>query len=101
MTTGIIHDQTLEKQIEKQMGCMAGFLQIFDRNQILNGKRLYATKRLPPSPVSCRFPSLSLHLFFFFFYLFIYFVLLGVRCILTDSVLLGLSGGGCIGVGVI
>lgn len=50
MTTGIIHDQNLEKQIEKQMGCMAGFLQIFDRNQILNGKRLYATKRLPPSP---------------------------------------------------
>ena len=72
MTTGIIHDQTLEKQIEKQMGCMAGFLQIFDRNQILNGKRLYATKRLPPSPVSCRFPSLSLHLFFSFFFIYLF-----------------------------
>ncbi|KAL6968265.1 hypothetical protein U1Q18_034067 [Sarracenia purpurea var. burkii] len=49
MTTGIIHDQNLEKQIEKQMGCMAGFFQLFDRNQILSGKRLYATKRLPPT----------------------------------------------------
>ncbi|XP_057965885.1 protein LONGIFOLIA 1 isoform X2 [Malania oleifera] len=49
MTTGIIHDQNLEKQIEKHMGCMAGFLQIFDRHQILTGKRLYSAKRLPPS----------------------------------------------------
>ncbi|XP_041018104.1 protein LONGIFOLIA 1 isoform X1 [Juglans microcarpa x Juglans regia] len=46
MTTGMVHDQ---KHIEKQMGCMAGFLQIFDRNQILTGKRLYSNKRLPPS----------------------------------------------------
>ncbi|KAF9682942.1 hypothetical protein SADUNF_Sadunf05G0160700 [Salix dunnii] len=38
-----------EKNMEKQMGCMAGFLQIFDRNQIITGKRLYATKRLPLS----------------------------------------------------
>ncbi|XP_042518300.1 protein LONGIFOLIA 2-like [Macadamia integrifolia] len=50
MKTGIVQDQNLEKQIEKQMGCMAGFLQLFDRHQILSGKRLYATKRLPPSP---------------------------------------------------
>ncbi|GMP90828.1 hypothetical protein CsSME_00041792 [Camellia sinensis var. sinensis] len=49
MTTGIIHDQNLEKHIEKQMGCMAGFFQRFDRNHILTGKRLYATKRLPPT----------------------------------------------------
>ncbi|KAM7255937.1 hypothetical protein ACFE04_011678 [Oxalis oulophora] len=49
MTTSIVEDQeVLEKQIKKQMGCMAGFLQIFDRQQILSGKRLY-TKRLPPS----------------------------------------------------
>ncbi|XP_016496825.2 protein LONGIFOLIA 1 isoform X1 [Nicotiana tabacum] len=32
---------------DRRMGCMAGFLQIFDRNHILAGKRLYATKRLP------------------------------------------------------
>ncbi|KAJ7972732.1 protein LONGIFOLIA 1 [Quillaja saponaria] len=45
MKTGIVKDQNLEKQ----MGCMAGFLQIFDRHQILTGKRIYSTKRLPPS----------------------------------------------------
>lgn len=50
MTTGIVQEQNLEKHIEKQMGCMAGFLQIFDRHQILTGKRLYTTKRLPSSP---------------------------------------------------
>ncbi|KAA8550813.1 hypothetical protein F0562_002497 [Nyssa sinensis] len=49
MTTGIVKDQNLEKQIEKQMGCMAGFIQIFDRHQTLAGKRLHATKRLPPT----------------------------------------------------
>lgn len=50
MTTGIIHDQNLEKHIEKQMGCMAGFFQLFDRHQILTGKRLYSsTKRLTSS----------------------------------------------------
>ncbi|KAK4382395.1 protein LONGIFOLIA 1 [Sesamum angolense] len=52
MTTGLVKEQNLEKQIEKQMGCMAGFLQIFDRHQILTGKRLYSAKRLPPSPVA-------------------------------------------------
>ncbi|XAR61153.1 hypothetical protein NMG60_11034777 [Bertholletia excelsa] len=51
MTTGIMHEQNLEKQIEKQMGCMAGFFQLFDRHQILTGKRFYATKRLPPTAV--------------------------------------------------
>ncbi|GMI66492.1 hypothetical protein HRI_000318500 [Hibiscus trionum] len=38
-----------EQNLEKQMGCMAGFLQIFDRHQILSAKRLYSTKRLPPA----------------------------------------------------
>lgn len=49
-TTGItIHDQNLEKQIEKHMGgCMAGF---FNRNHLLSGKRLYP-KRLPPPAIS-------------------------------------------------
>ncbi|KAK6164781.1 hypothetical protein DH2020_001645 [Rehmannia glutinosa] len=51
MSTGLVKEQNLEKQIEKQMGCMAGFLQIFDRHQILTGKRLYSPRRLPPSPV--------------------------------------------------
>lgn len=55
MTTGMVQDQNLEKHIEKQMGCMAGFLQIFDRHQLLTGKRLYSTKRLPSSAVSFPF----------------------------------------------
>ncbi|KAL2540632.1 hypothetical protein Adt_01610 [Abeliophyllum distichum] len=50
MLAGIGQEQNLEKHIEKQMGCMAGFLQLFDRHHILTGKRLYSTtKRLPPS----------------------------------------------------
>ncbi|KAH9288735.1 hypothetical protein KI387_032852 [Taxus chinensis] len=43
---GITDDPQLEKQMEKQIGCMAGFLQLFDRHQILTGKRLYGPKRL-------------------------------------------------------
>ncbi|KAH6808342.1 hypothetical protein C2S51_029450 [Perilla frutescens var. frutescens] len=50
MTTGLVKEQNLEKQIQKQMGCMAGFLHIFDRHHILTGKRLHAARRLPPSP---------------------------------------------------
>jgi hypothetical protein len=48
-----------EQNMEKQMGCMAGFLQIFDRQQIITGKRLYATKRLPLSTVSFNNPLQS------------------------------------------
>ncbi|CAL5206967.1 unnamed protein product [Lathyrus oleraceus] len=44
----MVTDENLEKHIHKHMGCMAGFLQIFDRNHILSGKRIYSTKRLPP-----------------------------------------------------
>ncbi|KAB5568326.1 hypothetical protein DKX38_002119 [Salix brachista] len=46
---GIVQEQNMEKHLEKQMGCMAGFLQIFDRQQIITGKRLYTTRRLPLS----------------------------------------------------
>lgn len=68
-TTGItIHDQNLEKQIEKHMGgCMAGFFNIFDRSQIISGKRLYP-KRLPPalsSPVYFSY-SFFFHIVFSF-----------------------------------
>lgn len=57
MTAGVVKEQKLEKHIEKQMGCMAGFLQIFDRHQLLNGKRLYSAKRLPPSVVCLSYES--------------------------------------------
>ncbi|KAI7727506.1 hypothetical protein M8C21_026357, partial [Ambrosia artemisiifolia] len=37
------------EKMEKQIGCMSGFLQIFDRQQLLAGKRIHSNKRLPPS----------------------------------------------------
>ncbi|KAL3647809.1 hypothetical protein CASFOL_008777 [Castilleja foliolosa] len=49
MTTGLVKEHNLEKQ----MGCIAGFLQIFDRHHNLSGKRHYSAKLLPPlSPVT-------------------------------------------------
>lgn len=48
---GMVQDQNLEKQFEKQIGCMAGFFQLFDRHQLITGKKAYSTKRLPPSKV--------------------------------------------------
>ncbi|XP_072990694.1 uncharacterized protein [Typha latifolia] len=55
MTPGVVREigdeENLEREIEKQMGCMAGFLQLFDRNQILAGKRIYSTRAPPSSTV--------------------------------------------------
>ncbi|CAA7388086.1 unnamed protein product [Spirodela intermedia] len=54
-------EENVDKQMERQMGCMTGFFQIFDRHQILAGRRgIYAAKRLAsfPSPApSCTSPS--------------------------------------------
>ncbi|XP_072986973.1 uncharacterized protein [Typha latifolia] len=47
---GVIDEQNLDRHFEKHMGCMAGFLQLFDRPQILSGKRVYSTRRLLSSP---------------------------------------------------
>ncbi|KAL1547183.1 protein LONGIFOLIA 1-like [Salvia divinorum] len=45
----MMNERSLKKNMEKQMGCMTGFLQIFDRHQILSAKRHYsAANRLPP-----------------------------------------------------
>ncbi|XP_075507167.1 uncharacterized protein LOC142543667 [Primulina tabacum] len=51
MATGFVPELNMENQMDKQMGCMTGLLQIFDRHQILSGKRLHSTKRLLPPPV--------------------------------------------------
>lgn len=55
MTTGVLRSVTdepnLEKQFERQMGCMAGFFHIFDRHQLISGKRIYGPKRVPSFPV--------------------------------------------------
>ncbi|KAF3781936.1 LONGIFOLIA 1 protein [Nymphaea thermarum] len=50
MAPGVVRlsdDANAERRLERQMGCMAGFLQIFDRNQFLAGKRVGSPKRLP------------------------------------------------------
>lgn len=60
MSTGMVRDQNLEKHIHKQMGCMAGFLQIFDRNQLLTAKRIYSPKRLTPVTPLPLYNTLSL-----------------------------------------
>ncbi|KAK8635851.1 hypothetical protein V6N13_004566 [Hibiscus sabdariffa] len=44
---GTVQGQDLEKKLGKQKGCMGGFFHIFDRHQILTGKRLQTIKRLP------------------------------------------------------
>ncbi|KAM0064489.1 putative protein LONGIFOLIA [Helianthus debilis subsp. tardiflorus] len=51
MRGGVMQDQNHENQIEKQIGCMSGFLHIFDRQQILAGKRIHSAKRLSTSAV--------------------------------------------------
>lgn len=88
MSTGkVVQDQNLERQ----MGCMAGFLQLFDRHQILTGKRLYSTKRLPPTKVTFYYNAAKFFFFFFFseeviqcIYFFLVFLLIplvsGCRC---------------------
>ncbi|XP_073147158.1 protein LONGIFOLIA 1-like [Henckelia pumila] len=43
---GSAKERNLEKQIQTQMGCMAGFLQIFDRHHFLAGKRLPSSRAL-------------------------------------------------------
>jgi len=43
----ISDDPDLEKQLQKQIGCMTGILQLFERPSIITGKRLYGTKNLP------------------------------------------------------
>ncbi|CAA0815554.1 Unknown protein [Striga hermonthica] len=50
-TEKMMKDQNKEKQLQKQMGCMVGWLHIFDRHRFLTGKRFYSTAgRLPSSP---------------------------------------------------
>ncbi|CAJ2633048.1 unnamed protein product [Trifolium pratense] len=44
-------DRKIQKHLQNQMGCMSGFLHIFDRHQLFPGKRIYTVKTLP-SPKS-------------------------------------------------
>ncbi|KAK8948576.1 hypothetical protein KSP39_PZI005173 [Platanthera zijinensis] len=50
-------EPNLEKQIERQMGCMTGFLQLFERQQTIAGKRFYSAKQLHISPTADSFST--------------------------------------------
>nr|CAD1822497.1 unnamed protein product [Ananas comosus var. bracteatus] len=52
-------DHNLEARIEKQMGCMTGFLHLIDRHHILSGKRLFPSAIPGPTSPSerCDCPS--------------------------------------------
>ncbi|KAJ8497923.1 hypothetical protein OPV22_008475 [Ensete ventricosum] len=53
MMPGVVgHAAVEERRIERQMGCMAGFLQLFDRHHIPTGKRHFATRHLPTTPLA-------------------------------------------------
>ncbi|XP_020591700.1 protein LONGIFOLIA 2-like [Phalaenopsis equestris] len=48
---GVPSHRKYEEQMERQMGCMTGFIQLLDPHQILTGRRFQSTKRLP-SPLA-------------------------------------------------
>ncbi|GAA0144703.1 hypothetical protein LIER_05081 [Lithospermum erythrorhizon] len=53
MTSSMTQDHNnLDKQIQKQMGCMAGFFQLFDRHHSLSANKFHSTKRLTSPSVS-------------------------------------------------
>lgn len=49
-------------ELKKQIGCMTGIFQLFDRNHIISSKRIHAHKRLPPGMFLSGF-SVSLFIF--------------------------------------
>ncbi|KAG6505280.1 protein LONGIFOLIA 1-like [Zingiber officinale] len=60
MTPGVVsHGGVLEEQrLERQIGCMAGFLQLFDRGHIVVGRRGFSTRPLTtPSIAGSSSPS--------------------------------------------
>ncbi|KAK1296022.1 hypothetical protein QJS10_CPB15g01896 [Acorus calamus] len=61
MTPAVLRVLPDEPHLERQMGCMAGFFQIFDRHQSFPvNKRIYGPKRLPTSTaVSSAPPSVT------------------------------------------
>ena len=54
MPAKVLHTLTGENQdLQKQIGCMNGFFQLFDRHHFLTGRRIKSDnhKRLPPGMV--------------------------------------------------
>ncbi|URD73291.1 hypothetical protein MUK42_09752 [Musa troglodytarum] len=53
MMPGVVgHGAVEERRIQRQMGCMAGFLQLFDRHHITTGKSHFATRHLLTTPLA-------------------------------------------------
>ncbi|URE25719.1 hypothetical protein MUK42_17336 [Musa troglodytarum] len=54
MTPGVVGEGGVleEQRLERQMGCVAGFLQLFDRHHGVAGRRRYSVHRLPTSPTA-------------------------------------------------
>ncbi|CAL9146997.1 unnamed protein product [Musa hybrid cultivar] len=53
MMPGVVgHAAVEERRIERQMRCMAGFLQLFDCHHITTGKRHFATHHLHTTPLA-------------------------------------------------
>ncbi|CAK8543515.1 unnamed protein product [Lathyrus sativus] len=55
-----VKDEKLKKQFQKQMGCMAGFLHIFDRHHSFPLKRLNSTKPTEPETNGSNSPAESI-----------------------------------------
>lgn len=57
MSAKLLRSLTDENQdLQKQIGCMNGIFQLFDRHHFLNGRRVnsHSNKRLPPGiPLRC------------------------------------------------
>lgn len=57
MTPGVVSDGGVEDQrLQRQMGCMAGLLHLFDRG-LIGGRRSYSVRSLPVAPVRLELES--------------------------------------------
>ncbi|MCO5582024.1 hypothetical protein L7F22_035914 [Adiantum nelumboides] len=58
-TNKLLQSLSEDPQLEKQIGCMAGILQLFDRHQVLTGRRLYGHKRIAAAASKMQTPAQS------------------------------------------
>ncbi|KAI5062307.1 hypothetical protein GOP47_0022846 [Adiantum capillus-veneris] len=58
-TNKLLQSLSEDPQLEKQIGCMTGILQLFDRHQVLTGRRLYGHKRIAAAASKPQTPTTS------------------------------------------
>ncbi|MCO5568607.1 hypothetical protein L7F22_022306 [Adiantum nelumboides] len=58
-TNKLLQSLSEDPQLEKQIGCMTGILQLFDRHQVLTGRRLYGNKRIAAAASKLQTPTQS------------------------------------------